>query len=511
VVAILIFLVVITVIAGTTLTNLNGSYRKAFQAAAWQEALNAAEAGVDLAMKELRNTVAGDESAWTGWTDVEGRDGEGGTEGNPLTGNAAYHTSETLIRIGGRGGARSMSKVIVEAPDYLKDSRGNQWYRVRSLGSAEIPSQRIVTGTRSDNRLRRLFLQFDEFKTAGNETMSGAEDPPRAVRMLEIIARPTMVFQKALLADEQLDFMGNNVKVDSYDSSDPDKSTGGQWDPDKAQENGDIATNGDLIDVGNANIKGDASVNQGDIDVGANGEVTGEQYFDFYQDLPPVLMPEWAETATSTSVSGTTKIYANATESDDYATVYKFDNISLSGSEVLTIEGDTSDTPEPRYIEIVVTGEIDLSGQAKIIMGDNVYARVFFAGDVDLSGQGIVFQQEDGSEGAAPRTPVQLQMYGLVGEDGRDVKFVGNAGFGGTVYAPQHDISFSGGGNDDIDISGAFVGKNITLNGHFNIHYDETLAKSGLIYDYKIASWVEDYEIANWNTSGDTSGTWTTN
>jgi hypothetical protein len=71
------------------------------------------------------------------------------------------------------------------------------------------------------------------------------------------------------------------------------------------------------------------------------------------------------------------------------------------------------------------------------------------------------------------------------------VTFSGNAGFTGTIYAPQADFTFNGGGNDTTDFIGASVTKSVNMNGHFNFHYDEILGRTGPSRGYYITSWVE--------------------
>jgi len=89
-----------------------------------------------------------------------------------------------------------------------------------------------------------------------------------------------------------------------------------------------------------------------------------------------------------------------------------------------------------------------------------------------------------------------LQMYGIKPEtDGAtagEVKIAGNGAFFGAVYAPDHAISFRGGGNSDIDVIGSFTGKTIFMNGHTSVHYDQALSRIGLVNDYQIISWFED-------------------
>jgi hypothetical protein len=67
----------------------------------------------------------------------------------------------------------------------------------------------------------------------------------------------------------------------------------------------------------------------------------------------------------------------------------------------------------------------------------------------------------------------------------------GNAGWTGVIYAPNADMTGSGGGNNSQDICGAIVAKTITLNGHWNFHYDESLKAGGASRGWVAKSWRE--------------------
>ena len=75
-----------------------------------------------------------------------------------------------------------------------------------------------------------------------------------------------------------VDLKNQNIVVDSYDSTDPTKSTNGLYDAAKRQENGDIATDGQLIEAGNAQIHGDVATNAGTVSGAAN--ITGVERTD---------------------------------------------------------------------------------------------------------------------------------------------------------------------------------------------------------------------------------------
>ena len=69
--------------------------------------------------------------------------------------------------------------------------------------------------------------------------------------------------------------------------------------------------------------------------------------------------------------------------------------------------------------------------------------------------------------------------------------FSGNAKFTGTIYAPNADFTLNGSGDNIIDFIGASISKTVTLNGHFNFHYDEALKAIGPFRGYIVSSWNE--------------------
>jgi hypothetical protein len=99
-----------------------------------------------------------------------------------------------------------------------------------------------------------------------------AENLRRAVR---IHAKKGSLFIRALAAKDLIDMTGNNILTDSFDSGDPNWSgPGGQYDPTKTRDYGDVASNGKLINVGNANIYGHAATGPGGtIAVGSGGGI----------------------------------------------------------------------------------------------------------------------------------------------------------------------------------------------------------------------------------------------
>ena len=462
--------VVLAGIGAGALMVIQNQYRHSHQVSGWEESLQAAEAGIDIAVAELRKTLYDPENAFSGWQTASD---DPLAQPDPASG-PVYATS-FLPNRDTEGGRNSHADVTIEAPPFLVDSRGAQWYRIRAAGYADVPGGTIAVANAQDRALRKIDFRFDR------DTQQ-ALAAPRAKRTIEAIVKPTTAFALALFGTNAIDMNNENIVVDSYDSRDPLRSTRGNYDPLKRTQNGDIATNGKVIEAGKAQIYGDASTNGGSV---LNAEnVHGEIYDDFYQDTfsvkAPVLTPEPGSPATVTS---TTVLTASPSQPSEY----NLAAIKLSGQNTLRIKGaaDGSNT----YAQIVVSGDITLSGQAQIIVDPGVKVRIFVRGNADISGNGIM----------NTNAPLNLQIYGVdrpKNADGTEpapgiMKIAGNGAFKGAVYAPNYNLEMVGGGHTD-SIYGAFVGLNVRMTGVQSVHYDEALSENGLISDYKIVSWFED-------------------
>ncbi len=66
--------------------------------------------------------------------------------------------------------------------------------------------------------------------------------------------------------------------------------------------------------------------------------------------------------------------------------------------------------------------------------------------------------------------------YGLPGVT--SITFSGTTAFIGVIYAPEADLTLNGGGHN-VGIVGSLVSKSLTMNGHYNFHFDEDLLSTG--------------------------------
>ena len=457
---------VLSLLAAEVIRLVTLKYESALQTATWQEALLAAESGIDLGIVELRKSLfPAPNNAWNGW--------------NNTPGNGVVSYGLTTIPNSGLAGTQMTIEVNVDAPSSFVDpANGWQYYRIRTIGTMPITGSGHVTDNKQDNRLRRLSLRFERF-TNGILT-AHAISSPQVSRRIEAIVKPVSSFAQAIMSVGVIDLTNQNIVIDSYDSKDPTKSTNGLYDVAKRQQNGDIATDGDLIDAGNAYIYGDVATNSGTVVGAAN--VTGTERDDFYQEPIPIGAPTWASyNSTITNVPTTTTLTANVTEGASVAR-YQLSSISLHSNQTLTLAGAANGSTT--YIEIYVTGDISFSGTSQLVVQPGVKAKIYFAGNVDVAGNGIVNSNNQ---------PGDLQLYGIQPTDSisRHVNLGGNGQIVSAVYAPNHDVTINGGGTNG-HVFGSVVGRTVTMTGVTNLHYDEALSTMGLINSYKIVSWFED-------------------
>src|SRR5437764_1803672 len=345
---------ILSLMAVETLRLVTIKYQSALQTSTWQEALLAAESGIDVAIVELRKSLYPQPNyAWEGWNNPPG---------NEVTG---YEL--TTVPNAGLNGTPMTIETNVDAPAQLIDPTNSwQYYRIRTVGTIPITGPARTSDNPQDTKLRRLSLRWERF-TNGILTPH-LLTAPQVSRRVEAVVRPVSAFDQAIMSVGVVDLTNQNIVVDSYDSTDPTKSTNGLYDPVKRQENGDIATDGQLIEAGNAQIYGDVATNAGTVSGAAN--ITGIERTDFYQEPIPLGAPSWSTWNSSPSlVTGTTTINADATKGSA-ASRYSLSSISLSGNKTLTVAGNPNGSQT--YIEMYVTGDISVSGTGQIVVQPGV-------------------------------------------------------------------------------------------------------------------------------------------
>lgn len=291
-------------------------------------------------------------------------------------------------------------------------------------------------------------------------------------RAVRISTTNVPLFNVALAASGNIDLKGNNVASDSFNSTDPNLSTNGRYDSSKTSTNGDVASVAGIVNVGNGNINGSVLLGPSASDsIGANGYVTGGVYNDFNYNFPDVVLPQTSWLSASSLlvpllIDGTFYNYVFTATTGDYLINGLSGNVYVASNSAirLRLTGDAS----PGTIRVAGSGST--AGNLTIYMDGPSFS---------LSGNDTV----DGGNAA------NLTLFGT--PNCTSISMSGNAAFTGTIYAPEAALSMSGSGNNDYDFVGACVSKTVTLNGHFNFHFDENLLAHGPIRGYGATSWRE--------------------
>ena len=266
-------------------------------------------------------------------------------------------------------------------------------------------------------------------------------------------------------AKGDIDFNGNGVAVNSWNSRDPNLSAQGIFDPNKTSTNGDVASLGGLVNIGNHTIQNSLYLGP-TATYNGNDTVTGTVYTDANINYPDVTLPalppntSWQSAPTAHGVhTFTTSGYYQVSDSANVVVqpgVTVFLNVTTSVSYAPTsvqIDGGTTNSG---------TAYIYLNGPPTLVLQGN-------------------------SAPDASNMPENLRYFGLPSLT--SITFGGNSSFVGCVYAPEADVTLKGGGNSN-DFIGSLVANSITMNGHYNIHFDESLKTNGPGF-YVVNSWQE--------------------
>lgn len=481
--------VAVVAFAATSVFYVIGNrYQTTFHSASWQEALVVAESGGDTALAALNMTLTDPTNAWNDWTT---------TSTDPSNPNFPKTFTGTIPRHGGDGNQKMYVSVTVEnsyvdasgTRKYFQDTTGQNWYRVRSRGTVELPGLKrtgyepaVLSSNGMKNHkslLRKLSLNAD--------VTGGKLNAPQVSRSVELLAQPMSsgMFAKSLLAKYNI-VMSGGAYTDSFDSSDPAKSTNGQYDQTKRQKHGDIATNitGNSSNLMSSYVYGNASSNTGQIQNTQN--VQGTVYNNFSTTIQDVKEP--TTTFTTFNASPSTINNPNAP-----VTLYGGTQAAPANYILTTLTVSNSANPlilsppttgGDGYINIWVKGKLTTSGSGFIKQLAGTHVNIWVDGDVTVSGSAFLNQTGNAAN---------LMISGVTPTDGSTNKYTvsGSANFIGVVNAPAYALTISGGG----DYMGAIIAYNATISGAAGFHYDEALGKiGGQGSGYKVASWIEDIQ-----------------
>jgi hypothetical protein len=283
-------------------------------------------------------------------------------------------------------------------------------------------------------------------------------------RVIRVTTTNAGLFTVGMAAKYNINFNGNGIATDSFNSSLPTLSSNGYYTPTLTSTNGDVASVGGLVNVGNGDVNGEVLLGPTATDsVSKNGTVSGGVYNDFNVEFADVVLPATTWSAPSLLQHPLLPLL----ESDGVLYDYVFDGLGGGGDIVVSsLSGNiyigpnvhvrllVQNTSSPTYIRVAGTGAS--AGQLTVYMDGPSFA---------LGGSSTI------DSGNA----TNFTYFGTT--NNTQVTFSGNASFTGTIYAPQANFALGGGGSSSYDFVGSSVTRTVTMNGHYKFHYDENLLK----------------------------------
>ena len=464
----MISLAILAMVAAASLYRVQPRLSATYHSSSWNDALNSAEAGAEMALDALNKSITNPATAWTAWTP-----------------NDATTFPKTWVPViaphAGDGNNKVWCKITVD--NSIVDVNGALWMRVRSTGVAELPaaSRSGIEGALLDVNGVKNFRAVLRRERFSNDLTAGALRLPQVARTIEAIAAPpgARLYARAVTTRNAIDLNGS-AYADSFDSSDPAKSTSSLYDPAKRQSQGSVGSNsaGGTSNLHGCVVEGDASSNGGAIL--NTGGVTGEIYNNFEARLPDIAAPGWTVfnfTPTAITNSPTTLVGGVVGAPQ----LYRLSDLTVSNAANRLILAPHT-VGQESYMKIWITGRTHVSGTGYIQQQPGVHVQIIAEDDILIGGGGFVNQTNRAAN---------LEILGVTPASGsRNATFSGSADFIGILNAPAFDMIHSGTGK----FIGVAIGRSATLSSSGGVHYDEDLVNFTYAgpAEYQYASWIED-------------------
>jgi hypothetical protein len=284
------------------------------------------------------------------------------------------------------------------------------------------------------------------------------------------------------MVKHSINLKGNGAYFDSYDSSDPTKSSNGLYNSAiYAGDHGDIATDGTSTDgssvsIANANIYGAVQTGPGcPVSVGSSGGVgthawqatntgfeTGFVLSDANYVFPSISLPQGSFPP---PVGG----YAVTTNINLVTTTNYYSAILLAGSATKTntlasgLVLVRASSP-PTNATLILTG--GLTGNENFVIEQGARLVLYCDSSISLSGNQI---NTNGN-------PASLVINATTNVTSVTLK--GNGTITGVLVAPSANVTVSTGGNNPVAFCGALLANSFNSSGNFAFHYDEALSAS---------------------------------
>lgn len=291
---------------------------------------------------------------------------------------------------------------------------------------------------------------------------------------------PLSPFSVGLGAVGNINMNGNSVASDSWNSHTNTLSSNGLYVPYLVSSNGDVASVQGVVNIGNHTIDGNLYLGATATYTSGTNQVTGKIYYDYNIQFPDVTLPtgiSW-QSAPVTNM-GTIKKPVNVHDFTSANSPGVNNYYLVSDSSAIIVEPGVKVTMQITNVSSFSPASVTLNGgttnSGTLIMYDD-------AGSATLGG--------NSGGGAIGNRPENFLFFGLPGVT--SITLSGNSTFIGAIYAPAATLTLNGGGNAN-NLEGSAVVSSVTLNGHYDFHYDLALAQLvfGASRGYIPTSWQE--------------------
>ena len=444
-------ILVITLLLGAILVLTLGGYLSwvrtqnllVAESQAWNSALALAEAGIEEGMAQI-NVLVGTDYVTNYLSSVSTNFPQNGTKYGPLL------TARTLTN--GSYTSGSYNLIIIPPPVGADPGAGPTIF---STGYTKVPmiSQPIA-------------------------------------RVVEVLTAIKPLLANGITVLSNIDVKGGNLTVDSFLSTDPNRSTNGVYNPATRMANGDMASLYGIINVGNGHIYGHLYTGpNGSDSIGPNGVVgdlnwvgpgvePGYYRNDFNMDVPDVA-PPYTNGLAPPAETTNTYVLGNPSLPGSSYSYYLNTSLSLKSGETLYVAPSNN-------VTLYLTGSLTMQSQNSSYLSLGVGASLkLYVGTTSGSATTITLTQVNNTGDDS-----KLQIFGLPST--KSISWNGNAAFSGVVYAPEAFFSLGGGGNTLYDFQGACTVGSMKLNGNFSLHYDEYLRTLGVLSSgFTVTYWQE--------------------
>jgi hypothetical protein len=282
-------------------------------------------------------------------------------------------------------------------------------------------------------------------------------------RAFQVKTKLNQRFPHAILGKANITCNSAGARVDSFDSTDPAKSTAGQYDPSKAGDLATVATTSTAkgaIDIGNLDLYGKAGTGPGGTVTINNGNVGSTAWNNdpvnngkiepghFADDVNMYIPQPTLPTAFGNNLPILNGLIGAITHtyvlnSGDY----RMGSLNLSSGQDLYVAGRA---------RLYVSGATTVNGTITLAPGASL--EFFSGGNVDVAG--------------SVNNPGLPKDFGIVGlSTCTIITYNGGARYVGTMNAPRANITITGGAG----FYGAAIGNIVKLTGGMSVHYDESL------------------------------------